>query len=96
MPISDKLIHFLIYLVFGYLCVRSFGVYFRTWAPATLGFVALFCSVLYGFFDEVHQLYVPQRTFDVWDLFANTAGAALGILIRFMMIKLCPRFMSSR
>lgn len=32
---------------------------------------------LYGVFDEVHQLFVPHRTFSMVDILADTAGATL-------------------
>lgn len=33
----------------------------------------------YGFFDEWHQLFVPGRYSDVWDLTADAFGAALAV-----------------
>ncbi len=32
----------------------------------------------YGVSDEVHQLFVPGRTADIADLFADAVGAAIG------------------
>jgi VanZ family protein len=34
--------------------------------------------VAYGLGDEVHQLFVPGRLFDLADLAADAAGGALG------------------
>jgi VanZ family protein len=35
----------------------------------------------YGMTDELHQLFVPGRTCDVWDWTADTLGVVLGIVI---------------
>jgi len=39
--------------------------------------LALFISVGYGFSDEWHQSFVPQRHMDPWDGVADALGAAL-------------------
>lgn len=36
---------------------------------------------LYGVSDEIHQMFVPMRFFSIDDIFANFAGALLGVLI---------------
>jgi VanZ family protein len=56
----------------------------RTVIQATL------LSAAYGLSDEVHQLFVPRRSFDVFDILADAVGAfaaalavwAWGILLR--------------
>lgn len=76
---SDKLAHAVLYGGLGFLVMRAFcptrcgG---RRWAWC------LFCTVasvaIYGLSDEVHQLFVPHRTFDLMDLVADVAGGTLG------------------
>ena len=39
---------------------------------------AIAITVAYGATDEVHQLFVPGRTGDVYDLMADAAGAVVG------------------
>jgi hypothetical protein len=41
-------------------------------------FKALAVGALYGFSDEVHQLYVPMRSYDYVDMTADALGVALG------------------
>jgi VanZ family protein len=42
--------------------------------------MALGLSALYALSDEVHQLYVPGRAFELGDLALDLAGSALGII----------------
>ena len=40
---------------------------------------AFLLSLLYGVTDEVHQYFVPQRAFQVIDIFIDAFGALLGL-----------------
>ncbi len=44
-------------------------------------YVAATVAVVYGFVDEVHQLYVVGRSFTVIDLVKNCVGVTLAFLI---------------
>jgi VanZ family protein len=75
----DKLLHACEYAVLGFLSCRALlagGL-----APTRALLVALALASLYGASDEIHQLYVPNRTCDVKDWVADTAGAALGVAL---------------
>ena len=41
---------------------------------------AVAITIAYGATDEVHQLFVPGRTGDVYDLMADAAGALAGTI----------------
>jgi VanZ family protein len=41
---------------------------------------AWLCAVVYGVSDEVHQMYVPPRRPEAWDVFYDAIGAAAGLL----------------
>lgn len=43
--------------------------------------VPLCLTCLTGVLDELYQGYLPQRTFDFWDISLNFLGAWLGVLI---------------
>ena len=43
--------------------------------------MALIISVIYAISDEVHQLYIPGRSGEVKDVFIDTSGALVGILV---------------
>jgi VanZ family protein len=75
---SDKVAHALLYSGLGFLVARgvSGGVAYSPsmrHAAVVIGFAAA-----YGLSDEVHQLFVPMRQFDLKDLSADVVGAALG------------------
>lgn len=44
------------------------------WLPLILTFA-------YGFFDEIHQSFVPTRTFQIKDLLVDFGGAAMGYFL---------------
>lgn len=73
----DKLVHVLIYGVLTVIVSVGMRRSGRPVAPWTQCFAPIVFAGLYGLTDEVHQLYVPNRSFDLGDLFADIAGAAL-------------------
>lgn len=48
---------------------------------------ALAASILYAASDEFHQLFVPGRSGRVTDVMIDTAGALIGILLIYMVMK---------
>ena len=49
-----------------------------TW---TRGVVAIVVATLYGVTDEFHQLFVPGRSADRYDVLADCLGASLGVAL---------------
>ncbi len=79
-PKSDKLLHFLEYLPFGFLILRAFTKTLPLrWLPTLL--LALFMVSLYALSDEIHQLFVRGRQFDLFDALFDVIGAASGSLL---------------
>jgi VanZ family protein len=78
MSVGDKGAHTLLYAGLGFLVTRAIvgDAGRRAFARGMLG--ALAASALYGLSDEVHQLFVPRRTFDLLDLAADVFGGGLG------------------
>lgn len=73
----DKIIHCAEYGLFYLLALRA-----ANGAPVGLSrrtsYIAAFVlTVIYGALDEYHQSFVPGRDADVYDLLADTCGAAL-------------------
>lgn len=70
--LSDKLVHGVEYGILGILLYRA--LCHTTRINQTIR-VAIFCAVVFGITDELHQWYVPHRHADLWDVVADTAGA---------------------
>ena len=79
-PFQDKGVHFVEFLILGFLCA---GATRRTWPgrrPARTILLAAFLAAVWGFSDEVHQAFVPGRSADILDFVADTLGGATGAL----------------
>ena len=74
------LAHFCEYALFGFL---AFNLYFAIKdKPKPL--LSILLSIGYAVTDEIHQLFVPGRAFQLTDLAVDTAGIILGAAIFFV------------
>ncbi|MBS4028548.1 MAG: VanZ family protein [Ignavibacteriales bacterium] len=84
----DKLLHFGVFFILGILWARAF--LFQEWNE-TVKRNALLFSVLfvmaYGASDEIHQMFVPGRSPEVYDFLADTLGGILAAIL----IKILPK-----
>ena len=75
---SDKLVHMILYGGLAGLVatglIRSNGAALTRRA---LLFGPVIFATLYGASDELHQWFVPPRSCDIFDLFADTIGATI-------------------
>jgi VanZ family protein len=79
--ISDKSGHSIGYAMLGGLMLRALaGGRLRgvTWKRALF---AIVLATLYGVSDEFHQLFVPGRSADRYDVLADCVGATIGAAI---------------
>lgn len=91
-PNADKVIHAGLFFVFCGLAHRAFR-YQRNGLLIQLSlFLALVTTVVYGFSDEFHQLYVMGRTADIYDMLADTFGGVLYATFFMMIVR--PRIKS--
>lgn len=69
--------HLITYAGLGALTARAAAKGLRdiSWRAMLAAFVI---STLYGVSDEYHQLFVPGRSFDVFDIVADGIGSAAG------------------
>ena len=51
----------------------------------------LVLSIGYGIFDEIHQHFVPTRTFQWQDLVMDLAGSLLGLMVVKLLIARMPQ-----
>jgi VanZ family protein len=68
--------HTIEYFILAVLALRAFR---ETKSPFAY---AILFAVLFGISDEVHQLFVPGRTFSFLDICADIAGALLVLVFR--------------
>ena len=82
-PYLDKIEHTIIYGALGFFARRAFrqtGISFLSELP---GICAILFCMFYGFSDEIHQSFVPNRDTDIYDVLFDTIGGLLGQWIHF-------------
>jgi VanZ family protein len=74
-PHLDKVVHFIFFG--GLAAIVSLGLRYADRIPQhrTQFFAPVAFAMFYGISDEIHQLFVPLRTFSVADIAADTCGA---------------------
>jgi VanZ family protein len=84
--LSDKLAHAAIYLGLALLVLRASGKSPLVRCPGPYA-QSLILAALYGISDEFHQRFVPGRSADVLDWFADVLGAAIAIILVIILRK---------
>ena len=76
---EDKLIHIVVYFVFGWLLIRA--LHFGKQEPISKKILifSVILGLLYGLSDELHQYFIPGRFSEFWDWLADGIGILLGI-----------------
>jgi VanZ family protein len=79
---ADKLAHMSVFFVFCWfsrraLFFQSSSLFIKRWS--LIGAFLLAC--IYGYFDEVHQIYVPGRSYDYFDMLADAIGALIFVIL---------------
>ena len=83
-PGLSYLVHGLLYLVLAALLLRWLLSSERRWFAPTRAAAAAFvvaAACAYGISDELHQTFVPGRTFQVLDLLVDAGGATAAVAI---------------
>jgi VanZ family protein len=90
-PFADKGVHFVEYLVLGFLVAHAAR---RTWPDHALGRMVLLGALVavgWGVLDEMHQAFVPGRDAELLDLVADSLGAGTGAALRGIMATVARR-----
>lgn len=85
-PIVRKTAHFSIYACMGVLTICFALTYKGTYYQKSIC-STLFC-LLYSISDEIHQSFIPGRSAQVSDVFLDTFGAIIGILLIYMIYRI--------
>lgn len=80
-PQSDKLLHAGAYALLGFLFYRAYQTTHIPQTAVLLILISALSSAAYGISDEVHQYFVPSRTFSLADMLANTVGSFIGAAV---------------
>ncbi len=85
-PLSDKVFHLILYMGFG--IALLFSLYAtRLKDRRRFLYIVFACAMFYGLIDEIHQLFVPGRHFDLADLVADAVGSVIGIFLAAKFLK---------
>ncbi|OCZ49459.1 VanZ family protein [Dehalobacter sp. TeCB1] len=74
-----KAAHFMEYTVIGSVMCIMLNVAFKRALPAAA--VSVIISPLFGFIDEYHQRFAPERTPRLLDIYIDTAGVLTGVIL---------------
>lgn len=85
-PVIRKLAHFSIYMVVGFLLMAFSSTYELSFKKKVV--ICLIVGFLYATSDEIHQLFVSERSGQVTDVILDTIGVLTGIFINGFIIKI--------
>lgn len=86
--LTDKAKHFGAYLLLSFLL--NLALHFQKKYKFLTKYSAistLLIVSLYGILDEIHQIFIPGRYFELFDFLADVLGAIFGILISHWIIQ---------
>ncbi len=79
--------HFLEYTALGFLMYNVFYSFKVKFAPI----ISIALSWAYAWSDEIHQYFVPQRAFQLFDLTVDLGGIITGTIIIFLTFRLISK-----
>ena len=79
-----EIAHFIEFTALGFFMT---GAIFNTFDKLKF-YIPLIPCVVYAVSDEIHQIFVPDRAFEIVDILIDSAGALLGILIFILIVKI--------
>ena len=68
----------------------SFGFIDKVKAKYLISF-----AIFFAISDEIHQYFVPNRFFDIYDVIVDVSGVILGFLVYIFLVKLKNKFVKS-
>lgn len=74
-------------LEFMGLSVLIFNATYSTWGSKFTPLVAFMGAVLYAVVDEIHQIFVPDRAFQLSDILVDSTGALIGVIASFVILQ---------
>lgn len=75
-------------LEFMGLSLLIFNAVYSTWEHKLTPVIAFTGTAFYAITDEIHQLFVPGRAFQLIDILVDSAGALIGVIASLIILKL--------
>lgn len=65
-----------------------FNAVYSTWNLKLTPIIAFVGTSLYAITDEIHQIFVPGRAFQISDILVDSIGALIGVIASFVTLKI--------
>lgn len=85
-PLKDKIVHFVLFFILTILWCRV-GNNSKYKIKQKIFTIYLVFGVFIATLVEYLQQYIPNRSFDYYDIAANTLGGAVGIICFYILYK---------
>lgn len=83
-------------LEFMGLSVLMFNAVYATWGKTITPIISFAGTVFYAITDEIHQIFVPERAFQVSDILVDSTGALIGVTALFVILNFILFMMKRR
>lgn len=74
-------------LEFMGLSLLIFNATYSTWETKFTPLIAFAGTFFYAVTDEIHQIFVPDRAFQLSDILVDSTGALIGVIASFVILK---------
>ena len=85
-PYVRKVAHFSEYAIGGILFLNLFLTY--EWSDKRRIITSVLLGIWYAIFDEIHQLFVPERSGNIIDVFIDSLGICFGVCFMMLIYKI--------
>lgn len=89
--VGDKIGHAALYFGLAALFARAFAGGWWRRLTVKAAAAAVVCSTLYGVSDEMHQMLVPPRSVELYDVLADAAGASAAAALMYTAARVRSR-----
>lgn len=70
------------------LSLLVFNAVYSTWNLKLTPIIAFIGTSFYAITDEIHQIFVPGRAFQISDILVDSTGALIGVTASFIILKI--------
>lgn len=88
--IIRKIAHFSIYALVGFLLMALFSTYKIQEKPRII--ISFIIGFIYAISDEVHQIFIQDRSAQITDVMIDSLGVLLGIFVLMLFLEIVNKF----